>query len=92
MVKKKAVPLMFEKLSRLCCYLSYKISVEKDTRTNFLLQRDRAYFSLLCYSGDRASDLGLLKCDRVFELPQSQGIFISETAGKRHLWTVLRVT
>lgn len=81
-IKKQAVPLMFDKLGRLCRYLSYKISVEKDNTTKFLLLRDRAYFSLLCHSGDRASDLGLVKSERIFDLPRSQGIFISETAGK----------
>ena len=81
-VKKQAVPLMFDKLDRSCRYLSYKISVEKDPVLKFLLYRDRVYFSLLCHSGDRAADLGLLKPENVFELPKSQGIFISETWGK----------
>ncbi|WAR14864.1 hypothetical protein MAR_004969 [Mya arenaria] len=80
--KKQAVPLMFDKLGALCRYLTYQIAVERDAHAKFLLLRDRAYFSLICHSGDRAGDLGQLTLDRVFELPDNQGIFISEISGK----------
>ena len=44
--------------------------------------RDRVYFSLLFPTGDRASDLGALSSDRVFEIPDGKGDFISHVAGK----------
>ena len=80
--KKQAVPLMFEKLAKLCRYLAYKASVEKDTVKKYLYLRDRAFFSVLCHSGDRGYDLGNLSISRLFELPDAQGIFVSEVIGK----------
>ena len=79
---KQAVPLMFDKLGKLCRYLSYQTSVEKEPVAKLLLLRDKAYFSLLCHSGNRGGDLGLLTADRLFQLPDTDGIFISEVAGK----------
>lgn len=81
-VSKQAVPLMFDKLGKLCRYLTYQVSVEKDHVTKLLWLRDKAYFAMLCHSGDRGGDLGLLTADRIFQLPDSDGIFISEVAGK----------
>lgn len=81
-VQKQAVPLMFEKLARLCRYLAFKASVENDLIAKFLYLMDRAYFSILSHSGDRSSDLGNLSSERIFELPDSSGIFISEVIGK----------
>ena len=81
-VSKQAVPLMFDKLGKLCRHLTYQASVEKDQVTKFLFLRDKAYFTLLCHSGNRGGDLGLLTADRIFQLPDMEGIFISEVAGK----------
>ena len=80
--KKQAIPLMFEKLAKLCRFLAYKASVEKDITKKYLYLRDRAFFSVLCHSGDRGSDLGNLSIGRMFELPDDQGIFVSEIVGK----------
>ena len=80
--KKQATPLMFEKLAKLCRYLTYRASVEKDTVKKILYLRDGAFFSVQYHSGDRGSDLGNLSISRMFELPDSSGIFISEIAGK----------
>ena len=80
--KKQATPLMFEKLAKLCRYLAYRAAVEKDTVKRFLYLRDRAFFSVQYHSGDRGSDLGNLSISRMFELPDANGIFISEIAGK----------
>lgn len=79
---KQAPPLMFSKLGKLCRHLSYRASVEKDPISNFLYARDLAYFSILCHSGSRGGDLGLLTADRCFQIPDSEGIFVSQTAGK----------
>ena len=80
--KKQATPLMFDKLAMLCRYLTYQISREKDTVKKVLLLRDRAYFSLTCHSGDRGGDLSLLTSERLLELPNSEGILVSQIAGK----------
>lgn len=79
---KQAPPLMFDKLGKLCRHLSYRVSVEKDSTTRYLYARDLAYFSLLCHSGSRGGDLGLLTANKMFELPDSEGFMVSQTVGK----------
>ncbi len=79
---RQAVPLMFDKLTCLCRHLMYKCYVESDPTTKVLYARDCAYFSLLSHSGGRGGDLGLLTSSRIFGLPESQGILISQIEGK----------
>lgn len=79
---RQAVPMMFDKLGRLCRYLSYQISREQDSVTKFLFARDLSYFSFICHSGNRGGDLGQLTSSMIFELPQNKGIFISQSSGK----------
>lgn len=81
-VHKQAVPLMFDKLSRLCRHLSYKCYVEQVQTAKVLYARDCAYFSLLSHSGGRGGDLGLLTSSRIFDMPESQGMLISQIEGK----------
>ena len=82
-VRKQAVPLMFDKLGKLCRYLTYQITREKDSISKFLLLRDRAYLSVICHSGDRGGDLSLLSSDRLLSLPNEEGILVSQVAGKQ---------
>ncbi|CAC5394779.1 unnamed protein product [Mytilus coruscus] len=79
---KQATPLMFSKLGKLCRHLSYRVSVEVDPISKCLYARDMAYFSILCHSGSRGGDLGLLTADKCFQIPDSDGIFVSQTAGQ----------
>ena len=81
-IKEQSVPLMFDKLGKLCRYLTYQISREKDAHSKFLLLRDRTYFSVVCHSGDRGGDLGLLSSTRLYQLPRGEGVFVSQTVGK----------
>lgn len=46
-VTRQAVLMMFYKLGKLCCYLTYQISKGKDPVANFLLARDLSYFSFI---------------------------------------------
>lgn len=80
--KKQAVPMMFDKLGRLCRHLSYAISVQNDPISKYLLARDRAYFAMICHSGGRGGDLGLLSSNRLFEMSNSNGVLISQVLGK----------
>ncbi len=79
---KQAIPFMFDKLARLCRYLTYKMSVEKNPTGKYLLARDRSFFAMLCHSGSRGGDLGRLTAHRLFELPNSEGILVSQIVGK----------
>lgn len=80
--KKQAIPLTFDKLAKLCRYLTYQASREKDMVKKFLILRDRSYFSFTCHSGDRGGDLSLLTSDKLLALPNSEGVFVSQTSGK----------
>lgn len=79
---KQATPLMFSKLGQLCRHLSYRVFAEEDSLTRFLFTRDLAYFSILCHSGSRGGDLGLVTADGCFDIPGSEGILISQVEGK----------
>ena len=79
---KQAVPLMFDKLARLCRYLNYKGFREKDNVSKFLFTRDCAYFSVLSHTGGRGGDIGLITANRLFELPDKKGLVISQIEGK----------
>ena len=79
---KQATPLMFNKLGKLCRHLSYRVTVEENQISKFLYARDLSYISILCNSGSRGSDLGLLTAEKCFEIPDSNGFFVSQTAGK----------
>lgn len=81
-VNKQAVPFMFDKLARLCRHLNYKCYVERDPVSKFLYARDCSYFSILSHTGGRGGDMAILTASRIFELPQKQGIVISQIAGK----------
>lgn len=70
--------MMFDTLGRLCRHLSYAISVQKDPISKYLLARDKAYFTMICHSGGRGGDLGLLSSSRLFEMSNSNGVLISQ--------------
>jgi len=74
--------MMFDTLGRLCRHLSYAISVQKDPISKYLLARDKAYFTMICHSGGRGGDLGLLSSSRLFEMSNSNGVLISQVLGK----------
>lgn len=80
--KKQAVPMMFDKLAKLCRHLSYAISVQRDNISRYLLARDRAYFAMICHSGGRGGDLGLLTSSRLFDMSNSEGVLVSQVVGK----------
>lgn len=61
-VKNVATPFMFDKLGRLCRYLSYKVSVENNLTAKFELSRDLSYFSFVCHSGNRGGHLSQKIC------------------------------
>lgn len=81
-VKNVATPLMFDKLGRLCGYLSYKVFVENNLTAKFVLSRDLSYFSFVCHSGNRGGHLSQIKAEHVFEIPDSDGIYVSQQSGK----------
>ena len=81
-VPKQAVPMLFDKLARLCRYLNYKAFREREPVSKFLYARDCAYFSVLSHTGGRGGDMGLITANRLFQLPDDKGLVISQIEGK----------
>ena len=46
------------------------------------MARDRAYFSVICHSGGRGGDLGLLTSSILFQMQDSGGVLVSQIVGK----------
>lgn len=47
-----------------------------------LFRRDDAFFKLLCHTGDRGSDLGLVQIHQIQWMREGKGIVLEVTAGK----------
>ena len=59
---KQAVPLFLPKLLLLARFLKRKIAAHSINPSSlFILARDQAFFTTLFFSGDRGSDLGMVK-------------------------------
>ena len=84
--------MMFDKLARLCRHLTYLISVENNVTSKYILARDRAYFAVICHSGGRGGDIGLLISSRLFHLPDNNGILVSQIVGKTIFHPILHVS
>ena len=80
---KQAIPIFFEKLTRLCAYLREK-AFQKDISpvSRFLHARDLAFFCLDFYAGDRASDLGRVFTKEVLTSADGQFLLFRHTFGK----------
>ena len=80
---RQATPLFADKLSAVSRHISYKLSNPNITwKQRFVLQRDRAFFHTLAFSGDRSGDLGNLMSDQIFWLPEDQGVCLCLHKGK----------
>lgn len=63
---KQAIPLFLDKVARIQRHLTYKLlSSKMPTSRRYLLLRDRAYLKLIVFTGDRASDLGLIQTEQM---------------------------
>ena len=48
----------------------------------FILARDQAFFKTLFFSGDRGSDLGMVKTEEILRFPQNNGLLFNHVWGK----------
>ncbi|CAG2203881.1 unnamed protein product [Mytilus edulis] len=80
---KHAVPLFSNKLILVSRYISYKMSNKKlGIFQKYILVRDKTFFNILSFTGDRAGDLGSVLTDQVRWLPGEEGVIISMMKGK----------
>ena len=80
----QAVPLFYDKFTRLITYLRGLIveSSELSPLNKYLLVRDVTFFVVDFYTGDRASDLGRLEADQLFRLKDREGFLLNFTFSK----------
>ena len=48
----------------------------------FILARDQAFFKILFFSGDRGSDLGMVKTGEILRFPRDDGLLFNHVGGK----------
>ena len=78
---KQAVPLFLPKLLLLARFLNRNIASHSINSSGlFILARDQAFFKTLLFSGDRGSDLGMVKTEEILRFPQDDGLLFN------HVW------
>lgn len=70
---KQATPLMYNNILPLSRYLSYKVALTSDAGGKYVALRDRAFFKLIGFAGDRGNDLGLAETGEIQCLPNEAG-------------------
>jgi hypothetical protein len=79
---KQAKPLFLGKLNLLCQYWHNELTGYLHRIERFIILRDRAFFTLQFFAGDRAHDLSYLVGQEVRVLSDKTGIYIRLTYGK----------
>lgn len=80
---KQAPPLFFNKVFKVLRHISFQEHNPKlSLPQRYLLKRDKTFFNLLSFTGDRAGDLGYLKSNEICYLPDGSGISFLLTKGK----------
>lgn len=80
---KQAIPIFFEKMTKLCLYLrGFVFSKNTSAVQRYLYARDLAFFCLDFYSGDRGSDLGRIFTKEIVCLSDGDGFLFRHTFGK----------
>ena len=82
-VAKQAKPLFLGKLLHLCQYWHNELEGYLTQKHRFIILRDRAFFTLQFFAGDRASDLTYLVGQEVKLLKDGSGVYIRLTFGKQ---------
>ena len=82
-VPKQAVTLFLPKLLLLARILNRKM-VGKPVNPSglFVMARDQAFFKALFFSGDRRSDLGIVRTEEILRFPQDDGLLFNHVWGK----------
>jgi integrase len=79
----QAVPLFPDKLAKISAYLSERRNDHTLPITRrFVVCRDKAFFLLQFFAGDRAGDLGKMLTQEIKCFPDGSGFLITHTVGK----------
>ena len=89
---KQATPMSVEKVKRLCTYLTRELNIDGlELGQRFLLLRDRAFFCLQFFIGERGGDLSGLLLQEIRRLPDDSGLVMRQTYGKQRTEKVVVV-
>ena len=82
-IPKQATPLFLVKIVQLSRLIQEKMLVPGFTASQlFVYARDAAFFRALFFSGDRASDLTLVKTQEIMRFPRNDGLLFNHVWGK----------
>ena len=82
-VPKQAEPIFICDLTTLCQVIDSKLrSASTDPIHLYIYARDLAYFKLHFFSGDRPSDLSLIKAAEILRFPNDKGLLFNHVFGK----------
>lgn len=80
---KQAPPMFPDKFKQLSSYLLRELETGSlNMRERFLLLRDRAFFLLQFFMGERGGDMSKLVIQEIYRLAGNQGLLIRQTFGK----------
>ena len=82
-VPHQAQPLFLEKLIHLCKFWANELAGYLSRAQRFVILRDRAFFTLQFFAGDRANDLSFLAGQSIKVLPEGSGLYLQLTYGKQ---------
>ena len=79
---KQAKLLFLDKLSMIIDHINNVLVGPLLSRKRFIALRDKAFFLMQFFSGDRAGDLGHMLAQEIKALPDDSGIVVTHTDGK----------
>ena len=83
---KQVVPLFLSELLLLAHYMNRRIAEQLVNPSSlFVLAQDQAFFKELFFSGDRGSDLGMVRTGEILHFSQDDGLLFNHVWGKT-LW------
>lgn len=79
---KQARPIFIGKLRKSVMYIDERLKLANANVDKFVFLRDKAFFSLQFFAGDRANDLGQVIIQEIKSLPCNAGLLFCHTVGK----------
>jgi hypothetical protein len=79
---RQARPMFIGKLRQIVMYIEEQLKLVSTNVEKFIYLRDKAFFLLQFFAGDRANDLGQVLIQEIKSLPGNAGLLFCHTVGK----------